>query len=60
MQLSAQDSKERKSAKSALKQKILAAFQSEKEMSAEELKGFSSLFKGLATGMAPVSNKKAN
>lgn len=53
MQLTDQDSKERKSAKSALKQKILAAFQAEKDISVEELKGFGSLFKYLAARMAP-------
>ena len=53
MQLTDQDSKERKSAKSALKQKILAAFQAEKDISVEELKGFGSLFKHLAARMAP-------
>ena len=51
MQLTAQDSKERKSAKSALKQKILASFQGDKGITAEELKGFGSLFKALSARM---------
>lgn len=51
MQLTAQDSKERKSAKSSLKQKILAAFQAEKNISLDELKGFVPLFKGLSARM---------
>lgn len=51
MQLSAQDSKARKSAKSALKQKILAAFQSEPCITEEDLKGFEPLFKKLTAKM---------
>jgi hypothetical protein len=51
MQLTAQESRERKSAKSALKQKILAAFQSEEHIDANELKGFSPLFKSLTAKM---------
>lgn len=53
MQLTAHDAKERKSAKSLLKQKVLAAFQAEKQISAEELKGFGLLFKSLSARMAP-------
>lgn len=52
MQLTAQDPKERKSAKSALKQKILAAFQAHEGIQADELKGFASLFKGVTNKMA--------
>lgn len=52
MQLSAQDPKERKSAKSSLKQKILAAFQSDKAISNEDLKAFSSLFKSINARMS--------
>jgi putative ATP-dependent endonuclease of the OLD family len=52
MQLTAQDAKERKSAKSALKQKILSAFEAEVQVSAEELKGFVPLFKGLTAKMS--------
>jgi hypothetical protein len=52
MQLTAQDGKERKSAKSALKQKVLAAFEAETEISAEELIGFVPLFKSLAARMS--------
>jgi energy-coupling factor transporter ATP-binding protein EcfA2 len=52
MQLTAQDGKERKSAKNALKQKILTAFEAETEISAEELKGFVPLFKSLTTRMS--------
>lgn len=60
MQLTAQDAKERKSAKSALKQRLLAAFQAESAISAEELKGFVNLFKNLATRMASTSIVNAN
>ncbi len=52
MQLTAQDGKERKSAKSALKQRALAAFEAETEISAEELKSFVPLFKGIAARMS--------
>lgn len=55
MQLTAQDAKERKSAKSALKQRILAAFQADKGITAEELKGFGALFKSLIARMAPAA-----
>lgn len=48
MQLTAQDSKDRKSAKSALKQKILSAFQAESEITSDEIKGFRNLFKCLS------------
>ncbi len=51
MQLSAQDPKARKSAKSALKQKILSAFQAESGITADELKGFKSLFKSILLRM---------
>jgi hypothetical protein len=54
MQLTAQDAKERKSAKSSIKQKILSAFETEMRISAEELKGFVPLFKGLTARMAGV------
>ena len=52
MQLTAQDTKDRKSAKSALKQKILAKFQSEPEINADDLKGFSNLFRNLSNRMS--------
>lgn len=52
MQLTAQDGKDRKSAKSALKQKVLAAFEAEAQIPAEELKGFVPLFKGLTARMS--------
>jgi putative ATP-dependent endonuclease of the OLD family len=52
MQLTAQETKDRKSAKSALKQKILAKFQSEPEIIADDLKGFLSLFKNLSNRMS--------
>lgn len=51
MQLTAQDSKDRKSAKSALKQKILSAFQQDSAITFEEVKGFSVLFKAISTRM---------
>lgn len=54
MQLTAQDARERKSAKCAIKQKILAAFVTEDHMSADELKGFAPLFKGLTSRMSGV------
>ncbi len=54
MQLTAQDTKDRKSAKSSLKQRILAVFQSESEITAEDLKGFSSLFKSISSRMSQV------
>ena len=47
MQLTAQDSSHRRSAKSALKQKILAAFQSDSNITSEEIKGFSNLIKSI-------------
>jgi putative ATP-dependent endonuclease of the OLD family len=45
MQLSSADSKDRRSAKSSLKQKILAEFKSDNSIKAEDLKAFSSIFK---------------
>jgi ABC-type polar amino acid transport system ATPase subunit len=51
MQLTAQDAKDRKSAKSALKQKILSAFKAESSITADELKGFRNLFKSLVSRM---------
>lgn len=51
MQLTAQDSRDRKSAKSALKQKILFTFQAESGITADELKGFRGLFKSLSVRM---------
>lgn len=45
MQLSAADTKDRKSAKSALKQKLLAEFKADKTITAEDLRPFASYFK---------------
>jgi hypothetical protein len=47
MQLTAQDSRARKSAKSTLKQKVLAAFEADQDVTPAELKGFEPLFKKL-------------
>jgi predicted ATP-dependent endonuclease of OLD family len=47
MQMGAQESKDRRSAKSALKNKYLAEFKSDKSVVAEDLKGFSYLFRAL-------------
>jgi predicted ATP-dependent endonuclease of OLD family len=52
MQLTAQDAADRKSAKKALKQRIFDAFQADKAVTAEELKGFGPLFKCLMNRMA--------
>lgn len=49
MQLTAGESKERNSAKSALKKKLLAAFKADAKVSKEELKGFLPVFKALQT-----------
>ncbi|MCM2283172.1 MAG: ATP-binding protein [Desulfobacula sp.] len=49
MQLGAQDPKQRKSAKNALKRKILSAFQVEKNITEDELKLFKNLFKSLSS-----------
>ncbi|WLD12930.1 ATP-dependent nuclease [Planctellipticum variicoloris] len=45
MQLSAQESRDRKSAKSALKQKILAEFKSDRSIAIEDLRGFAPMFR---------------
>lgn len=47
MQLQSNDAKDRKSAKSALKQKLLAEFRSDKLISTDELKGFVPVFRAL-------------
>lgn len=51
MQLSSPDAKDRKSAKSSIKQKLLAEFKSCKDLSADELKSFNSIFKALAKSL---------
>jgi putative ATP-dependent endonuclease of the OLD family len=51
MQLTAQDSKERKNAKNDLKHKILTSFQQDKNLTVDELKGFNPLFKGVRARM---------
>lgn len=48
MQLTSGDASERRSAKSSLKQAILAAFKADKALTKDELKNFSPLFKALA------------
>lgn len=51
MQLSAAETKDRKAAKSSLKQKLLAEFKSSKDLGAEDLKAFSPIFKALAKNL---------
>lgn len=53
MALSSADGRERKSAKSSLKQKLLAEFKADRAVSKEELKGFLPVFKALAK-LAPT------
>ena len=48
MQMGSADTKERKSAKNALKQKLLTEFKADKAVVKEDLKGFISAFKALA------------
>ena len=48
MALTSAESKDRKSAKSSLKQKLLAEFKSDKTISREELKPFLPVFKALS------------
>jgi len=47
MQLTSQDSKERKSAKNSLKNKYLAEFKADDNISIDDIKGFSTIFKTL-------------
>jgi putative ATP-dependent endonuclease of OLD family len=47
MALSSADAKERKSAKSSLKQKLLAEFKTDKSITKDELKSFAGIFKAL-------------
>jgi len=51
MQLTSAETKDRKSAKSAIKQKLLAEFKACKELCADELKAFNPLFKALAKNL---------
>jgi predicted ATP-dependent endonuclease of OLD family len=51
MQLSSAEAKDRKSAKSSIKQKLLAEFKSNKDLNAEDLKAFNPVFKALAKSL---------
>jgi hypothetical protein len=51
MQLSSQDSGQRKSAKSAIKQKILEEFKRQSSLSAEDLKNFHPIFKAISANL---------
>jgi putative ATP-dependent endonuclease of the OLD family len=51
MQLSSAEAKDRKSAKSLIKQKLLAEFKGSKDLSAEDLKAFNPIFKALAKNL---------
>ena len=53
MALTSADGKERKSAKSSLKQKLLAEFKADKAITKDELKPFMQVFKAL-TRIAPA------
>lgn len=52
MQLSAAETRDRKTAKSSLKQKLLAEFKNSKDLGAEDLKAFSPIFKALTKNLS--------
>lgn len=51
MQLSSAETKDRKSAKSLIKQKLLAEFKTSKDLSADDLKSFNYIFKALTKSL---------